>query len=103
MKTELKVNCSPNELLISLGKETVSIQLSRISKVEIYKSDTITFDTIVLCLHCDERIFEMSEDSVEFDKVIAFLSNRLHGFRTDWRSIVLAVPFEEARTIVWEA
>ena len=78
------------------------IGLSEINRIEAYKVDQMTYDTICFDIWFNDKIVTISEDNSHFDTLDNLFSKELINYHGNWRKKVTMPPFQENRTVVFE-
>jgi hypothetical protein len=93
----------PTHFEISRGDDIIVIPYADVLRVEVYKTDDFTVDTIWVQIDTPSGSYHANEDHAGFVDAIEGLGKRLPEFVPDWYVRVTAETFEENRTVLYQA
>lgn len=105
--TPVKTRVETDQYGITLiSTQSVSNYLwQEVVRIDAFKEDRVTVDEVTLEFHLKSpgRVVQVSEDLVDFDKLVRFLEAEWPKISPDWRSNVVLPPFAESRVTLYSA
>lgn len=96
-----QVTVSQGSIAVEASGALREVPLTEVRRVEAFKIDQFTIDTIWVQVHTDDGVVEFSEDYFGFTEAMAYLVSTLPNANVNWRFSVLETPFAQGLTIVW--
>lgn len=98
---ENRVTVSQGSIALESSGALREVPLTEVRRVEAFKIDQFTMDTIWVQVHTDEGVVEFSEDFLGFTEAMANLTSALPNANVNWRLSVLETPFAKDLTVIW--
>ena len=80
---------------------TKHVPVADVVRIEAFKTDNITVDTIWIRLNLKDGVWEFSEDWLGYKEAVSAMTLLLPGVNREWFSQVYLPPFEECLTTIW--
>ena len=83
-------------------KENTLIHWNDIHRIETYKTDQITSDTIVLTISTSNSTFTITDDSLHWEQFTYQLEHHFSTLDKDWKSKVMKPAFESNHLVLFQ-
>ncbi len=83
-------------------KENTLINWNDILRIETYKTDQITSDTIVLTISTSNSTLTITDDSLHWEQFTYQLENHFTTIEKDWKSKVMKPAFESNHVVLFQ-